>query len=192
MANKKIAATLRVAAMSLTVFAFSLSGGISEPRFPESVDHAPPKNKAANAMIANWLSGKVNAENVKKSPYDNLIAKHARENGVPVKLAHAIIEVESRYKPKARGASGEIGLMQILPRTARGIGYKGSMSALYNPDTNLQWGMKYLGEAHRRGGKTICGTVLKYNAGHYAKRMNKRTSAYCGKVKRILQRSGSA
>ena len=126
--------------------------------------------------------------------YHDLIARHARANGVPVALAHAIVEIESRYNARARGSSGEVGLMQILPRTARGIGYRGSVKALYNPDTNLRWGMKYLGEAHRRGNGTICGTVLKYNAGHHAKRMNKRTAAYCAKVKRILNRGagGSA
>ncbi|MHA1189326.1 MAG: lytic transglycosylase domain-containing protein [Alphaproteobacteria bacterium] len=122
--------------------------------------------------------------------YNALIARHARSNGVPVALAHAVIQIESRYNAGARGSSGEVGLMQILPRTARGIGYRGSIKALYNPDTNLRWGMKYLGEAHRRGNKTVCGTILKYNAGHHAKRMNKRSAAYCAKVKQILRKKG--
>jgi soluble lytic murein transglycosylase-like protein len=116
-----------------------------------------------------------------------MIEKHARQNGVPVRLAHAVITIESRYNPRARGQAGEVGLMQIKPATARGIGYRGSIKALYDPDTNLKWGMKYLGEAHRRGGGSVCGTVLKYNAGHYAKRMNKRSAAYCSKVKRIIR-----
>jgi soluble lytic murein transglycosylase-like protein len=124
-----------------------------------------------------------------KAKLDRLIAKHARENGVPLKLAHAVITIESQYNARARGRAGEVGLMQIKPRTARGIGYKGTTKALYDPDTNLRWGMKYLGEAHRRGGGTVCGTVLKYNAGHYAKRMNKVSANYCGKVKRVLARA---
>ena len=79
--------------------------------------------------------------------------------------------------------------MQIKPATARGIGYKGSTRALYDPETNLHWGMKYLGKAHKLGGGTICGTILKYNAGHYAKRMNKTSAKYCSKVKRLLAKS---
>ena len=75
------------------------------------------------------------------------------------------------------------------PATARGIGYRGSIKALYNPETNLAWGMKYLAEAHRRGGGSVCGTILKYNAGHYAKRMNKVSSRYCGKVKLIMRKT---
>ena len=124
-----------------------------------------------------------------KAKFSELISKHARANGVPVALAHAVVTVESRYNPRARGGAGEVGLMQIKPATARAIGYKGSTKALYDPDTNLRWGMKYLGEAHKRGGGTTCGTILKYNAGHYAKRMNKVSARYCGKVKQILSQS---
>ena len=118
---------------------------------------------------------------------DKLIAKHAKANGVPLNLARAVVRVESNYNVNARGAAGEVGLMQILPRTARGIGYKGSMKKLHDPDTNLSYGMKYLGEAYKRGGGTTCGAILKYNAGHYAKRMNPRSAAYCRKVKGILK-----
>lgn len=118
--------------------------------------------------------------------YGNLIAKHAKENGVPLHLAKAVVQVESNFRANATGAAGEIGLMQIKLSTARMMGYRGSKKALYNPETNLSWGMKYLGEAHRLSGGTTCGTILKYNAGHGAKRMNKISSRYCGKVKRIL------
>ena len=139
------------------------------------------KEKRANA--------KLTKEKRAKAKLDWLIAKHAKENGVPVELAHAVITIESRYNPAARGQAGEVGLMQIKPATARGIGYKGSIKALYEPDTNLRWGMKYLGEAHRRGGKTVCGTILKYNAGHYAKRMNKVSAKYCSMVRLVMAKA---
>ena len=122
----------------------------------------------------------------REAQFRRMVAKHARANGVPTKLAQAIVTIESRYNPKARGKAGEVGLMQIKPATARGIGYKGTTRALYDPETNLRWGMKYLGKAHQLGGGTVCGTVLKYNAGHYAKRMNKTSAKYCSKVKRLL------
>jgi len=124
-----------------------------------------------------------------KTSIHKLVGKHARAAGVPVTLALAVVQVESNFNPRARGQAGEVGLMQIKPATARGIGYKGSIKALYNPDTNLAWGMKYLAEAHRRGGGSVCGTVLKYNAGHYAKRMNKISARYCGKVKLIMRKT---
>ena len=124
-----------------------------------------------------------------KSSIHRLVGKYARAFGVPVALALAVVQVESNFNPRARGRAGEVGLMQIKPATARAIGYTGSVKALYNPNTNLAWGMKYLAEAQRRGGGSVCGTILKYNGGHYAKRMNKTSSRYCGKVKSILRKS---
>ena len=123
-----------------------------------------------------------------KSRYQGIIARYARENGVPLKLAMAVVQVESNYRASARGGAGEVGLMQIKPRTARGIGYKGSTKNLYNPETNIRYGMKYLGKAYKLGGGTTCGAILKYNAGHGAKRMNPISRKYCKKVQRIMGR----
>jgi len=120
--------------------------------------------------------------------YNALIARHARAVGVPVKLANAVVFVESSYNPRARGKAGEIGLMQIMPATARGIGYRGKMSNLYKPDTNLYWGMKYLGEAYKRAGGSTCGTIMRYNGGLYAKRLSSTAARYCKRVKTIMKR----
>ena len=100
-----------------------------------------------------------------------------------MKLAHAVVRVESNYRASARGAAGEIGLMQVKLSTARLMGYRGSARGLYDPDTNLKYGMMYLAKAHQLGGGSVCGTILKYNAGHGAKRMNPVSQRYCSKVK---------
>ncbi|MEX0956833.1 MAG: lytic transglycosylase domain-containing protein [Rhizobiaceae bacterium] len=118
--------------------------------------------------------------------YGTIIMKHATANGVPVNLARAIVRIESNFRANARGRAGEVGLMQIKPATARAMGYGGSIKGLYDPETNIKYGMKYLGLAQKLGGGSVCGTVLKYNAGHGAKRMNRISSAYCSKVKRQL------
>ncbi|MBL1406650.1 MAG: transglycosylase SLT domain-containing protein [Rhizobiales bacterium] len=121
-----------------------------------------------------------------RARYTALITKYAQAYGVPVRLAHAVVQVESNFRANARGGVGEIGLMQLRLATARGIGYKGSAKALYNPETNIKYGMKYLGKAYKLGGGTTCGAILKYNAGHGAKRMNRISANYCRKVKRII------
>ncbi|PHP67601.1 lytic transglycosylase [Zhengella mangrovi] len=118
--------------------------------------------------------------------YSALIEHYAAEYGVPPKLAHAIVRIESNYRANARGSAGEIGLMQVKPSTARLMGYHGSARGLFHPETNIKFGMKYLGKAHKLGGGTICGTILKYNAGHAAKRMNPVSRRYCAKVKRYM------
>lgn len=118
-----------------------------------------------------------------------LVARHARRQGVPVALARAVVRLESNYNPGAHGRAGEVGLMQIKPQTARAIGYTGSTRALYDPDTNLRWGMSYLATAYKLAGGSVCGTAMRYNAGHYAKRMTKATRRYCRKIRAFMDRT---
>ncbi len=120
-------------------------------------------------------------------PYANLVSKYAAAYGVPEKLAHAVIRIESNYRRNARGKAGEIGLMQIKLGTARGMGYRGSAAGLYEPANNLKYGIKYLAAAHRLGGGATCATILRYNAGHGARRMNPTSKRYCAKVQRELE-----
>lgn len=132
--------------------------------------------KAENPLVAG----------VKTASYSGLIQTYAKTYGVPVDLAHAVVRVESNFNPRARGSAGEIGLMQIKPATARMMGYRGGAKGLYDPETNIKFGMKYLAMAHELGGGTVCGTILKYNAGHGAKRMNPVSKRYCGKVQSYI------
>ena len=189
--------SLRIATAVSAIAAIALASTASATPFADRSTHSASTYLNVNHTI------KTEARTDKKGPdarqpgktktkeaqFRRMVAKHARANGVPVKLAEAVVTIESHYNPRAKGLAGEVGLMQIKPATARGIGYKGTTRALYDPETNLRWGMKYLGKAHQLGGGSICGTVLKYNAGHYAKRMNKISARYCGKVKRILAKS---
>ena len=121
-----------------------------------------------------------------KSKYASLIRAAANKHGVPVSIAKAVVQVERNFNSRARGSVGEVGLMQIRPQTARGMGYRGSVKALYNPETNLEWGMRYLAGAYKKAGGDVCGTILRYNAGHYAKRMNPISRRYCQRVKSII------
>jgi soluble lytic murein transglycosylase-like protein len=123
--------------------------------------------------------------------YSAIIARYAASYGVPVSLAKAVIKIESNYRPNMVGGAGEIGLMQIKPATARMMGYTGSAKGLFDPDTNIKFGMKYLAMAQGLGGGTTCGTILKYNAGHGATRMNPVSAAYCSKVKVQMAALGS-
>ena len=125
-----------------------------------------------------------------KKPFDALIARYAAEYGVPLPLAHAVVEKESGYNAKATGR-GTVGLMQIKPATARGIGYTGSTAGLYDPATNLRWGMKYLGTAYQLGGGDICGTALRYQGGHRATKSTPMTQKYCAQLKSIMAKNGA-
>lgn len=127
------------------------------------------------------------ARNVKGSAYSSIINRYASTYGVPSALAHAVVRHESNFQPNVRGKAGEIGLMQIKLSTARGLGYTGSAKGLYEPSTNIQFGMKYLAMAQKLGGGSTCGTILKYNAGHGATRMNPTSAKYCSSVKAYMR-----
>jgi soluble lytic murein transglycosylase-like protein len=114
-----------------------------------------------------------------------LIAAKAHKHGVPVALAHAVVTVESNYNPRAVGGSA-LGLMQIKHATAQGLGFTGTREQLFDPATNLEWGMRYLSGARKLAKGDLCGTVLRYQAGHRAVSMTQAASEYCVKVKHVM------
>ncbi|PZQ51484.1 MAG: lytic transglycosylase [Rhodovulum sulfidophilum] len=72
-----------------------------------------------------------------------LIERYADDYGVPRDLVQRVVIRESRHRPGARNGP-YYGLMQILPGTARTMGYRGGPEGLLDPDTNLRYGVKYL------------------------------------------------
>ena len=73
----------------------------------------------------------------------SLVNKWADHYEVPRSLVHRIIQRESDYRASARNGP-YYGMMQILPQTARGLGFQGRDEALLDADTNLRWAVKYL------------------------------------------------
>ena len=131
----------------------------------------------------------------KVSPSDNgstrqMVRRIASNHGLPPELAEAVVTIESRWNPKARSGAGAIGLMQIKYATARGMGYGGSVSGLYEPKTNITFGLAYLAGAHKLAGGDICGTILRYHAGHGAARMSASTKRYCATAKKLMAAAG--
>lgn len=132
--------------------------------------HVAPVQRDWNSFFDN--SGRWPAENsvivtkstsIDKSLFD-LVSVAASAAGVPQKIAHAVIRLESGYRPHLRGAAGEWGLGQIKCQTARSVGFGGACSRLADPSINLRYSMLYLRQAIDRGGAT-CGGVSLYNTG---------------------------
>lgn len=118
--------------------------------------------------------------------YRDAISRHAASNNVPFALANAVVRVESRYNPNARNRAN-LGLTQISHATARGLGYSGGAAGLFNPETNLTWGIKYLGIAYKMAGGNVCGTIMRYQGGLRATRMTGANRAYCAKVQALMR-----
>ena len=102
-----------------------------------------------------------------RSQYDEMVARHAQANGVPVELVHRVIVRESRYRPGLVGRGGTIGMMQIKLATARGLGYTGTAEGLRDPETNLTYAVKYLAGAFRAANGDHNRAVGYYAGGYY-------------------------
>ena len=102
-----------------------------------------------------------------RADYNEMVARHAKANGVPEALVHRVIVRESRYQPGLVGHGGTIGLMQIKLSTARSLGYTGSAEGLRDPDTNLTYAVKYLAGAYRAANGDHARAVHYYASGYY-------------------------
>jgi soluble lytic murein transglycosylase-like protein len=102
-----------------------------------------------------------------RSQYEEMVARHAKANGVPATLVHRVIMRESRYNAALVGHGGTIGLMQIKLATARGLGYTGTTEGLRDPDTNLTYAVKYLAGAYRAADGDHDKAVGYYASGYY-------------------------
>jgi soluble lytic murein transglycosylase len=81
--------------------------------------------------------------------YEQVVRGHARNYRLEPSLLAAVIYQESKFRPDVKSSSGAIGLMQLLPATAKGIaihtgGSKFVVSDLYNPELNVRYGAWYL------------------------------------------------
>lgn len=90
----------------------------------------------------------------------------AKHYGVPISLVHRVVIRESRHQPVARNGP-YYGLMQILPQTARTMGYRGSASGLLDADTNLKYAVKYLRGAYLVAEGNHDKAVMWYARGYY-------------------------
>jgi len=96
-------------------------------------------------------------------PYGEIIDSMAAEHGVPARLVRAVIKVESDYQERARSRKGAMGLMQLMPGTARRF----AVADPYNPQQNIEGGIKYLKTLLDRFPSTSL-VLAAYNAGEAA------------------------
>lgn len=93
--------------------------------------------------------------------YQSEINKASSTYGVDPNLIAAIIRAESNFNPRARSHAGAMGLMQLMPATARGLGVKNA----YNPYQNIMGGTKYIAQQLKAFGGSIEKALAAYNAG---------------------------
>lgn len=102
-----------------------------------------------------------NSQNASKSQILNVVSQVAKKYDVDEKLVQALIKQESGFNPKAKSKSGAIGLMQLMPATAKSMGVKDP----YNTVQNVEGGVKYLKSMLNKYNGNVILALAAYNAG---------------------------
>ena len=93
--------------------------------------------------------------------YDDLIETHSRGNGVRSDLVRAVIQVESAFNARAVSNKGAMGLMQLMPATARQFGVRNA----FDPSENVRGGVAYLRQLLDKYSGNERLALAAYNAG---------------------------
>lgn len=163
----------------------------------------PPRSREVNLLyVRSYLvpSARLSPTSSKKStlkkhrkyrqyaPLIKVVAQNARLHPA---LLHAIVEVESAYNPTAISPSGAVGLMQLMPATAKRYKVKDRT----DPTSNLKGGARYLRDLLTLFNDNLSLALAAYNAGENAvKRYGnqippyRETRNYVRKVKRLYRR----
>ena len=102
--------------------------------------------------------------------YETIVRAHARNYDLPPTLLAAVIYAESKFDASARSSAGAVGLMQLLPDTARGIatrtgGDRFVVSDLLDPEINVRYGSWYLRNLLDRYDGDLATALAAYHAG---------------------------
>ena len=119
----------------------------------------PPAADAAPEEIA-----KVSLPEPTGGAFDDMVNRIAKDNDLPPSLVHSVIRVESNYNPFALSPKGAMGMMQLIPATARRFGVDNA----FNPKQNVEGGVKYLKHLLELYKGNYALALAAYNAGEGA------------------------
>lgn len=143
------------------------SAALALPVTPIAYSGTVPTYLAPTVLKTEPLASELSRTSVRgRADVETLIAKYAAFYEVPVELVRHVVNRESTFNPKAYN-NGHWGLMQIKHATARGMGYAGTASGLFDAETNLKYAVKYLRGAWLVSGRNAKRADWLYQTGYY-------------------------
>ena len=130
---------------------------VAERAVPETVVAPRPAGEPASDAAATPATSA-------DTGIDQLVQNAAAQHQLPAELIHSVMKVESNFNPYAISPKGALGLMQLIPETARRFG----VSNVFNPAENIQGGAKYLKYLMDLYNGDFALTLAAYNAGEAA------------------------
>jgi len=146
------ATLLFVSPVMADIYMYIDSGGVLHfTNMPTSSDYRLFVRERPNITKSSGLSGK----------YDRYIKKAANKNDIPFHLLKALIKTESNFNPSAVSSKGAMGLMQIMPETAKLL----EIDNPFDPQENIAGGSRYLKSLLDKFDGKLPMALAAYNAG---------------------------
>lgn len=156
---------------------------------PDEVPYPEPEVAAAFKATTATQATQATPATGAVTPFAEIIDRVAAREGVDARLVRAVIQVESGYRPNARSPKGAMGLMQLMPATARQYAVRNP----YDPAANIEGGIKHLKSLLARFPPALA--LAAYNAGDAAvERFGgippyAETRSYVSRILQIIARS---
>ena len=132
-----------------------------ESRIQSLASFAQKPDADFQKILESSVKNTKNPTSVSRNEINNLISKYADKNGLDEDFVKAVINQESGFNPNATSHCGAMGLMQLMPATAQGLG----VTNAYDAEQNIEGGTKYLKGLMDRFGNDKSLALAAYNAG---------------------------
>lgn len=132
-----------------------------ERQFQSLENYAQKPDKDFQNILDTKVNNKKNPTSISRSEINDLISKYSYQNGLDEDFVKAVVNQESGFNPNATSHCGAMGLMQLMPSTAQGLG----VTNAYDAEQNIEGGTKYLKGLMDRFNNDKSLALAAYNAG---------------------------
>ena len=121
----------------------------------QNTEKTNPASSANNTSFSDMMKSQ------QVSPLEDIFNRAAKKYGVDVNLLKAIAKQESDFQPDCTSHAGAMGIMQLMPDTAKGLG----VTDPYDPEQNIMGGAKFISQMLKKYDGDVTLALAAYNAG---------------------------